>query len=68
MLLAEITPAFKGFSEKIVPSAVPGYPFAILFKGTSNALLAGFLVSLLGGLLSMGVQIIIGTTIVIPGL
>ena len=68
MLLAEITPAFKGFSEKIVPSAVPGYPFAILFKGTSNALLAGFLVSLLGGLLSMGVQIIIGTTIVIPGI
>ena len=68
MLLAEITPAFKGFSEKIVPSAVPGYPFAILFKGTSNALLAGFLISLLGGLLSMGVQIIIGTTIVIPGI
>ncbi|AYE39443.1 PTS ascorbate transporter subunit IIC [Companilactobacillus zhachilii] len=68
MLLTEITPAFKGFSEKIVPNAVPGYPFAILFKGTSNALLAGFLVSLLGGLLSMGIQIIIGTTIVIPGI
>ncbi|MDT2808765.1 MULTISPECIES: PTS ascorbate transporter subunit IIC [Enterococcaceae] len=68
MLLDEITPAFKGFSEKIVPNAVPGYPFAILFKGTSNALIAGFLVSLCGGLLSMVLQIIIGTTIVIPGI
>jgi PTS system ascorbate-specific IIC component len=68
MLLAEITPAFKGFSDKLVPNAVPGYPFAILFKGTSNALLAGFLVSLLGGLLSMGVQIILGTVVVIPGI
>lgn len=68
MLLDEITPAFKGFSDKIVPNAVPGYPFAILFKGTSNALLAGFLMSLLGGLLSMGAQILLGTVVVIPGI
>lgn len=68
MLLEEIMPAFKGFSNRIVPNAIPAYPFAILFKGTSNALLAGFLSSLLGGILGMLVQIFIGTVVILPGI
>lgn len=68
MLLAVITPAFKGFSEKMFPSADSGTPLSILFKGTSNAYLAGFCVSYFGGYFSMGVQIIIGTTMFIPGM
>lgn len=68
MLLEEITPAFKGFSSRIVPNAIPAYPFAILFKGTSNALLAGFLSSLLGGILGMVIQILMGTIVILPGI
>ncbi len=68
MLLEEITPAFKGFSSRIVPNAIPAYPFAILFKGTSNALLAGFLSSLLGGIVGMLIQILMGTVVILPGI
>ncbi|WP_332237261.1 PTS ascorbate transporter subunit IIC [Sporolactobacillus sp. KGMB 08714] len=68
ILLDEINPAFKGFSSRIVPNAVPGYPFAILFRGTSNALLVGFLMSLLGGLLGMTAQFMMGTVIILPGI
>lgn len=68
ILLKELSPAFKGFSDKIVPSAVPGYPFAVLFKGTSNAIIAGFLASLAGGILSMLLQIAFHMNVVIPGL
>ena len=65
VLLEEITPAFRGFSEKIVPNAVPAYPFAVLFKGTSNALIAGFLLSMLGGVVAMGIQIACGLPVVL---
>lgn len=65
VLLEEITPAFRGFSEKIVPNAVPAYPFAVLFKGTSNALIAGFLLSMLGGAVAMGIQIVCGLPVVL---
>ena len=65
VLLEEITPAFRGFSEKIVPNAVPAYPFAVLFKGTSNALIAGFLLSMFGGAVAMGIQIVCGLPVVL---
>lgn len=65
VLLDEITPAFRGFSDKIVPNSVPAYPFAVLFKGTSNALIAGFLMSMLGGALAMGIQIACGLPVVL---
>lgn len=65
VLLEEITPAFRGFSEKLVPNAVPAYPFAVLFKGTSNALIAGFLLSMLGGAVAMGIQIACGLPVVL---
>jgi len=69
MLLAEITPAFKGFSEKIVPNSIPAYPFAILLSESTNALIAGFLASLAGGVLAMAIQLGAGSSIIIlPGI
>lgn len=65
VLLEEITPAFRGFSEKLVPNSVPAYPFAVLFKGTSNALIAGFLVSMVGGVVAMAIQIGLGLPVVL---
>ena len=65
VLLEEITPAFRGFSDKLVPNSVPAYPFAVLFKGTSNALICGFLVSLLGGAIATGVQVALGLPVVV---
>ena len=65
VLLEEITPAFRGFSDKLVPNSVPAYPFAVLFKGTSNALICGFLVSLLGGAVATGIQVALGLPVVV---
>ena len=46
MFLAEIVPAFKGISDKLVPGAVPGLDIPIIFPYGPKALLIGFIVAL----------------------
>lgn len=67
MILAEIVPAFKGISEKLVPNAVPALDCPIVFPYAPNAVLIGFLVSFLGGVISIPLMVVFGTPIILPG-
>ncbi|MGF1694758.1 PTS ascorbate transporter subunit IIC [Vibrio lamellibrachiae] len=67
MLIAEIVPAFKGISDKLVPGAKPALDCPMVFPVAPNAVLIGFLCSFAAGLLAMAVQGALGWTIIVAG-
>lgn len=67
LILAEIVPAFKGISEKLVPNSIPALDCPIVFPYAPNAVLIGFLTSFVGGLVSLVIMVFTGTTVIIPG-
>ncbi len=66
LLIAEIVPAFKGISERIVPDAKPALDCPIVFPFAENAVLIGFLVSFAGGLVGLGILIALSGTLALP--
>ncbi|TQC14815.1 PTS ascorbate transporter subunit IIC, partial [Streptococcus agalactiae] len=67
LILGEIVPAFKGISEKLVPNSKPALDCPIVYPYAPNAVLIGFISSFVGGLVSMIVMIVTGTTVILPG-
>lgn len=67
LILGEIVPAFKGISEKLVPNSKPALDCPIVYPYAPNAVLLGFISSFAGGLVSMAVMIMTGTTVILPG-
>lgn len=67
LILAEIVPAFKGISEKLVPNSIPALDCPIVFPYAPNAVLIGFLTSFLGGIVSLIAMVLLGTPVIIPG-
>ncbi|MCG6202664.1 PTS ascorbate transporter subunit IIC [Psychromonas antarctica] len=67
MLIAEIVPAFKGISDKLVPGAKPALDCPMVFPVAPNAVLIGFLCSFAAGLVAMGIQGAFGWTIIVAG-
>lgn len=68
MMLAEIVPAFKGISEKLVPNAVPALDCPVIFPFAPNAVIIGFISSLVGAIVSFLILPVFGLPILIPGL
>ncbi|EGR2797215.1 PTS ascorbate transporter subunit IIC [Vibrio navarrensis] len=67
MLIAEIVPAFKGISDKLVPGARPALDCPMVFPVAPNAVLIGFLSSFAAGLVAMAVQGALEWTIIVAG-
>lgn len=47
MMLAEIVPAFKGISDRFVPGAIPALDIPLVFPYGQNALMIGFIISMI---------------------
>lgn len=57
LIVGELVPAFKGIAEKLVPGAVPAIDCPVVFPYAPNAVLIGFLVSFLAGVVSLFILI-----------
>lgn len=68
MMLAEIVPAFKGISEKIVPNAIPALDVPVIFPYAPNAVLIGFIASTVGAFITFLILPFTGLPMIIPGL
>ena len=67
LVLAEIVPAFVGFSEKLVPNAKPALDCPVVFPYAPNAVLIGFLCSFLGGIVGLFMLGMMKWTLILPG-
>lgn len=67
LILAEIVPAFTGFSEKLVPDAKPALDCPIVFPYAPNAVLIGFLSSFAGGIIGLALLGQLNWVLILPG-
>ncbi|WP_373818639.1 PTS ascorbate transporter subunit IIC [Glaesserella sp.] len=67
LILAEIVPAFTGFSEKLVPDAKPALDCPIVFPYAPNAVLVGFLSSFAGGIVGLALLGQLNWVLILPG-
>ncbi|ATZ16303.1 PTS system ascorbate-specific IIC component [Entomoplasma freundtii] len=63
MFIAEITPAFKGISDKFIFEAKPAMDCPIVFPFAPNAVIMGFLASVVGGLVMFSINIGVSSAI-----
>ncbi len=67
LILAEIVPAFSGFSEKLVPNAKPALDCPVVFPYAPNAVLIGFLCSFFGGIVGLAILGQLHWVLILPG-
>lgn len=72
-ILGEIVPAFAGIAERIIPGALPALDCPVSFPYAPNAVIVGFLFSVVGGLVGLAALAYIGQpllalSLVIPGM
>lgn len=72
LIIGEIVPAFRGIAEKLVPNAKPAIDCPVVYPYAPNAVLIGFLVSFLGGiigLVALGIidKTLIPVSLILPG-
>jgi PTS system ascorbate-specific IIC component len=72
-ILGEIVPAFAGIAERVIPGAVPALDCPVAFPYAPNAVLVGFLSSVVGGLVGfailwVGVGAAFAIPLILPGM
>lgn len=60
LFIGELVPAFKGFSDKVVPGAIPAIDAPFLYNYAPNSVIFGFLGAFVGGLIWM---VVLGNTV-----
>jgi len=53
MILAELVPAFQGIAQSLIPNAVPALDCPTVFPYAPNAVVIGFIFSVIGGIVGM---------------
>lgn len=61
LMLGEIVPAFKGISDKLIPNAIPALDIPMIFPYAPNALLIGFVLSMVSSILTIVILVSTGT-------
>ncbi|MCF6095750.1 PTS ascorbate transporter subunit IIC [Thermovorax subterraneus] len=67
MILGEIVPAFRGIALKIVPDAKPALDCPVVYPYAPTAVLIGFIMSFIAGIVGMFILIAMKATVIIPG-
>ncbi|WP_028263796.1 PTS ascorbate transporter subunit IIC [Atopobium fossor] len=71
LIVGEIVPAFKGIAEKLVPGAIPAIDCPVAYPYAPNAVIIGFLVSFLAGIIGLlvltGINSTIPVALILPG-
>ncbi|MGE5613456.1 MAG: PTS ascorbate transporter subunit IIC [Bacillota bacterium] len=69
MMIAELVPAFKGISDKLIPNAIPSLDMPIFFPLAPISAVLGFIGAFIGEFLGFGVLLAVGSPILmIPGI
>ncbi len=68
MILGDLIPAFQGIATKIIPDAIPAVDCAVFFTYAPTAVVIGFVVSFIGGIVGMIILGFVGGVLIIPGL
>lgn len=68
MMCAELTESFKGIQDKFVPNAIPAIDVAAILPFSPNAATLGFIFCTLGTAFSIGILVLVGSSIIVlPG-
>jgi len=68
MILAELVPAFQGIAQSLIPNAVPALDCPTVFPYAPNAVVIGFIFSVIGGIVGMFLVGPLGLALIIPGM
>lgn len=69
MMIAELVPAFKGISDKLVPGAVPSVDMPVFFPLAPFSAILGFLGAFLGEFIGFFILMAVGSPVLmIPGI
>jgi PTS system ascorbate-specific IIC component len=69
MIVKDLVPSFKGLSEKLIKGAVPAVDCAVFFTFSQNSVVLGFIISFIGGIVSLFIMSLIKfPVLIIPSL
>ncbi|KAJ52170.1 PTS system ascorbate-specific IIC component [Clostridium tetanomorphum] len=68
MMTDEILYAFKGIAEKLIKDAKPAMDGAVFFTYNPEMVMLGFIVSLLGGIITLMIQMKLKSPVVVPSI